>query len=141
MGIPIFFWTYSLNKPQNVRRVNPSKSDPVDGGKNGIYWDLLGYHGKFQSKSHPVHGKTSSLTSFQTEPSHFSRGAVLTSSHRDLWDRELLNLCAAWLVTTVTVLLVSELLRSHLECQKAGIGSGQKKGVMEIIEVGSLIEV
>lgn len=44
--------------------------------------------------------------------------AVLTSSHRDLWDRELLNLCAAWLVTTVTVLLVSELLRSHLECQK-----------------------
>lgn len=46
--------------------------------------------------------------------------AVLTSSHRDRWDldRELLNLCAAWLVTTVTVLLVSELLQSHLECQK-----------------------
>ena len=35
-------------------------------------------------------------------------------------DRELLNLSAAWLVTTVVVLLVSEVLSSHLECQKAG---------------------
>lgn len=33
-------------------------------------------------------------------------------------DRELLNLSAAWLVTTVVVLLVSDVLRSHLECQK-----------------------
>eukprot|EP00435_Cladocopium_sp_Y103_P028909 s633_g7.t1 len=42
--------------------------------------------------------------------------AAITPIHQ--WDSQLLNLCAAWLVTTVTLLLVSELLRSHLECQQ-----------------------
>ena len=127
---PSFFVTYSLNKAQNVRRyimVNPFLIWP---SWWWIYWDLLGFTGIYWDIMVNLRvnltGKTSFLkTSFQNHPiAPFFRGAVLTSSHHnldlwDLWDRELLNLCAAWLVTTVTVLLVSELLWSHLDCQKA----------------------
>ena len=108
-------------------------------GFTGIYWDIMVNFRVNLSQFMEFY----LLFNLPSDPSHFSRGAVLTSSHRDRWDldRELLNLCAAWLVTTVTVLLVSELLQSHLECQKAGIGSGQKKVSWTMIEVGSLIEV